>query len=238
MRLLITRPLPEARRTAALLHARGHDALIAPLLSIEAIPDIDLGSGPWAAILLTSGNAVPAIAGYSQFDRLKALPVFTVGKRTAQAASQAGFRDVTSSDGDGADLARLVSSRLAGAAAPVLYLAGSDRARDLAGDLSAKGIKAETVVVYRATASGTLPEEARAAMASGTVNGALHYSRRTVAIFVECANAAGVAGSIRSLTHYCLSRRAAEPLAAAGATHIIVAEQPDEAALLALIPSP
>ena len=60
MRLLLTRPEPDAQRTAAALRAQGHDVIIAPLLRIEPAPDAEIGTGPWAAILITSANAAPA----------------------------------------------------------------------------------------------------------------------------------------------------------------------------------
>ena len=63
VRLLLTRPEPDAARTAAALRARGHEPIVAPLLAIEIVSDADLGAGPWAAILVTSANAVRAIAG-------------------------------------------------------------------------------------------------------------------------------------------------------------------------------
>src|SRR5262245_25052803 len=98
MNLLLTRPEPDAQQTAGLLRARGHDVMIAPLLSIETIPAVDLGPGPYAALLMTSANAARAIASHPQRSDLVALPVFTVGRKTADAAAGAGFTDVRSAD--------------------------------------------------------------------------------------------------------------------------------------------
>ena len=61
--------------------------------------------------------------------RLRALPVFAVGRRSAEAMAAAGFADVTSADGDVSDLAQLVAARLK-PAARLLYLAGEDRSGD------------------------------------------------------------------------------------------------------------
>ena len=68
MRLLVTRPEPNAERTAAVLRARGHDVVAAPILRIETLADAALGHGPWAAILLTSTNAASAIARHPRRD--------------------------------------------------------------------------------------------------------------------------------------------------------------------------
>jgi hypothetical protein len=52
---------------------------------------------------------------------------------------------------------------------------------------------------------------------------------------VAAALAAGVLPAALGLRHFCLSTQVAEPLAAAGASGIMVAPHPDEAALLALL---
>ena len=100
MRLLLTRPEPDAQRTAAALRAQGHDVIIAPLLRIEPAADAQIGAGPWAAILITSANAAHAVAAHARVTPLRALPVFAVGQRSAEAMAAAGFADVTSADGN------------------------------------------------------------------------------------------------------------------------------------------
>lgn len=233
MRLLVTRPEAEAERTAAALRARGHVVLVAPVLRIEPYRNVELGAGPWSGLVMTSGNAARAIATHPHFARLTDLPLFAVGAQTAKAARAAGFRRVTSADGDAGDLVKLVAA--GGTTGTLLYLAGDDRARDLAGELATAGVRVDTAIVYRAAAAAALPESVRTALARGEIEGVLHYSRRTAGILLDCAKAAGVLSAILKPTHYCLSRRASEPLAAAGASDIRVAARPDETAMLDLV---
>ena len=82
MRVLVTRPETDGERTAAHLRARGCDVMLAPLLRIEPV-DAEVGDGPWGGLVLTSGNAVRAVASHRQKARLLSLTVFTVGARTA-----------------------------------------------------------------------------------------------------------------------------------------------------------
>ena len=233
MRLLLTRPDPDAQRTAAALRAQGHDVVAAPLLRIEPAADAPIGEGPWAAILITSANAARVISTHARVMPLRALPVFAVGRRSAQAMGAAGFADVTSADGDASDLARLVAARLQ-PAAPLLYLAGEDRSGDLAGDLRARGFAVETTMIYRAVAATGLPAAAAEALASG-IDGVLHFSRRSAGAYVDAARAAGVLTNALKPVHFCVSAQVAEPLAQAGAADIRVAERPNEAVLIALI---
>ena len=92
----ITRARPAAEATAARVTALGFESLVDPLLAVEALDaDIDLAQAK--ALAFTSGNGVEAFARLSDE---RALPVFAVGRATAQAAKAAGFISVASADGD------------------------------------------------------------------------------------------------------------------------------------------
>ncbi len=236
MRLLVTRPEPDAERTAAALRSRGHTVDVAPLLRIEAVEAAEIGGGPWAAILVTSANAAPAVAQHVRFEELLSLPVFAVGERSARAMREAGFADARFADGKVDDLIRLVAQRLK-PGAQLLYLAGADRSGDLAGALRAQGFVVDTVVVYRAMVAETLPAQAATALTRG-VDGVLHYSRRSAETYVSAARAAGLLASALKPIHFCLSCQVAEPLAQAGAADIRIAPRPVEADLIDLIASP
>ena len=234
MRLLLTRPQADADRTAAALRARGHDVVIAPVLRIEPIADADVSAGPWAAILVTSANAASAIAANRRVAELRALPVFAVGERSAQAMRDAGFLQVVSAGGGVADLVRLVVQKMK-PGAQLLYLAGSDRSGDLAGELGARDFAVLTVVVYRALAADTLPPAAAAALAGG-IDGILHFSRRSAEAYVHAVRAVGLGeAALRKPAHFCLSAQVAEPLVRTGASDVRIATEPTEAALIALL---
>jgi uroporphyrinogen-III synthase len=233
VRVLVTRPEADAARTAAALRARGHQAIIAPLLTIEILSTAELGAGPWSALLVTSANAVRAIAGHRRADELRGIAVFAVGTHSAQDMRDAGFRQVTSADGNIGDLSRLVAATLT-KGAPLLYLAGEERAGDLAGLLRAQDFAVHTAVIYRAMAAESLPRHAADALTAG-IDAVLHFSRRSAEAYLNAARNAGLAHvALAKPSHFCLSGRIAAPLLAAGATDIRIAARPDEAALLAL----
>ncbi len=234
MRVVITRPQPASERTAAALAARGHDVWEVPLMRIEPIA-ADL-SGSWSAVIITSANAPGAISRNSAFAALLKLPVYAVGRRSAEGAQQAGFTRVISAGGDVHDLVQLLRERRADASAPLLYLAGEDRAADLVVELTTHGIAAEIRVVYRAV-TAPFPDELVAALeAGGDVQAVLHFSKRSAENYVAGARAAGVAEQALDVRHYCLSAQVAVPLAAVGAKRVMVAPRPEEAALIELVP--
>src|ERR1700704_1110266 len=83
VRLLVTRPEPDAERTAAALRRHGHQVDIAALLRIESVVGAELGSGPWSALVVTSANALRALELHPRRAELTGLRVFAVGRRTA-----------------------------------------------------------------------------------------------------------------------------------------------------------
>jgi uroporphyrinogen-III synthase len=232
MRLLVTRPEPDAAHTAQAVRARRLDVLLAPLFAVQTIA-ADLASS-YDAVLMTSANAARALAAHPRVNEIAHLPCLTVGARSADAARGAGFTDVVSADGALGDLVETVAARF-GTSHQLLYLAGEDRAGDLAGALARHGIAVETAVVYRAVAAGRLPPELTQALVSSNLDGALHYSPRSVQTLLRLAGEAGVGDALLDLTHYCLSDAVAAALREAGATRIKVAARPDENALLALL---
>jgi uroporphyrinogen-III synthase len=233
MHVLVTRPEPAADRTAEALLARGHDVWKLPLMRIEPVP-ADL-SGAWSAVVVTSANAPAAIAENPARAALAKLPLFAVGERSAEAARAAGFGDVVSAGGDARDLVRLLRARKADVSAPLLYLAGEDRAADLVGALAALGIAAAMRIVYRAV-TRAFPDELIAALESGDVQAVLHFSRRSAENYLAGARAAGIADEALAVRHYCLSAQVAAPLQAAGAKRVVIAPRPEEAALIELLP--
>jgi uroporphyrinogen-III synthase len=236
VRLLVTRSEPDAERTAVALRQRGHSVFTVPLIRIEPLADAAIGDRPWDAILITSANAAAAIALHERRRALLDVPVFAVGDRSAEAMRALGFADVISAGGAVADLARLAVERIKPNAA-LLYLAGEQRAGDLAGDLGTKGFAVHTAIVYRAVTAAALPQEASDALAAG-LDGVLHFSGRSAEAYVNGARAAGALSQALAPAQFCLSEQIAAPLRRAGATSIRVAPRPNEAALIALICGP
>jgi uroporphyrinogen-III synthase len=232
MRLVVTRPQADAERTAAALRARGHDVLLAPLTRIEPLP-ADL-SGAWGAVAITSANAPHAAKNTPAFASIRNLRLYAVGRRSADAASNAGFADVVFAAGGVRDLIGVIIRHYRHAELPLLYLAGEDLAADLIGELAASGVAAQMRVVYRA-APVPFPLALIAALKSNTADGVLHFSRRSAERYVAGAVAAGLGDPALRLKHYCLSARIAEPLITAGARHVITAPHPTEAALIEIL---
>jgi uroporphyrinogen-III synthase len=231
MRVLVTRPEPDASRTAALLELRGHRAIVDPVLSVDLIP-AERPSGNFTAVAVTSATAVRVAQTNVDLDPLRALPLYAVGRRTADAAREAGFREVYDAMGDAVALARLLSASLA-PGSRVLHLAGEDRARDLGPLVAGANIDVEVLALYRMIRTERLNATAPA-LSAGDVDAALHYSAHSAEAFVALAEQAGLSDAVKKLRHICLSQAVAAPLAARD-WRVEIAQDPNEAALLDLL---
>lgn len=231
MRIFVFRPPAEAERTAAAIRAHGHEPVLAPLFAVSRLPD-PAPEGPFSAIVLTSGNAVPALADLPP--AWQDLPVFAVGGRTAGKVREAGFEDARSAQGNRDDMVALIRDNLK-VPARLLLIVGRDRHEDVADKLSAAGFEVATWVAYAAEAIAAFPAQAQEALRQGSVDGALHYSARGVRTCLALAREAGVTEPLLDLTHVALSADVAAPLISAGASTVLVAEHPEEAALLAAL---
>ena len=160
MRLLVTRPEPDATRTAEALRARGHDVLVAPLLRDETIA-AELGR-TLCGVLMTSANAARALAAHPRRGELTRLPVFTVGARTAEAARAAGFANISVGRRRAAAIWSAWSPRKVDRSARGSSISRARTAPAIWPAISAeRGITVETAVIYRAVAAETLPPQSR-----------------------------------------------------------------------------
>lgn len=233
MRLAVLRPEPDGERTAAALRGMGHEVLVTPLLRMTPLSVGQL-HGPWAAVLVTSANAIRAMSAHPALPELQRMRVLAVGDHTAEIARAAGFADVVSGDGNARDLAAR-AAKFCAKDKPLLYLVGQHRAFDFADSLERHGITVDTVVVYRMQAQTQLPANLADALRSGSLTGVLHYSARSAATYLSCAEGPTLRSAALSPRHFCLSEQVAAPFVAAGAAHVRVARQPDEASLFRLL---
>ncbi len=229
MRVWVARPEPGASRTGAALTGRGHAPLVAPVLAIRPSRDAP-PPGTFAGIVLTSANGVPALMAVLAAAH-RGVPIFAVGRRTAERAEAAGLGPVVEGPGDGVGLAALVAARLPGGAR-LLHVAGAERKPEPAAALARAGFQVTTHVAYRAEAVALLPEAAGLALGGHALDAALHYSRRSAATAYSLSEEAGHGGAFRALDHYCLSADVAGALEEAGIAVHFVAAQPREAVLL------
>ena len=233
MRLLVTRPQEAAIAIAAALSAHGHAPVIAPVMEIRIREGAPLSLETVQAILATSANGVRALTHRTA---RRDLPVYAVGPQTAEAACEAGFQAVHSADGDGAALAEKVAAELDPAKGALFHAAGADTAGRLREGLKAKGFAVEGAVLYDAVPMTALPAIAENALRENLLDGVLLFSPRTAKIFAGLVVAAGLAEKCTPLHAFCISAATAAALGSLEFARVAVAGNPNQEALLALLP--
>jgi uroporphyrinogen-III synthase len=232
MRVLVTRPDPDVHATIERLGALGIEGVAAPVMSRQTLdfhlPPIE----GFAALAVTSTNALRALGDRAAHEKLRQLPVYAVGDRTAHEARGLGYKEVYSAGGT----FQLLSMQLALAKidGPVLYPAGKHMSGDLAGTLAPHGVVVITVTTYDMVAETVLPASVLKEISSGSIEAALVYSRRSAQIFRDIVGDTLSRQEKSNLAMLCLSENVAQPLIEGHFTRVHLADRPDEEAMMSL----
>lgn len=235
MRVLVTRPEPDASRLGARLKAAGHEPVLEPLMSVKYLnagASLAAALKSSQAIALTSANGVRALTRHYEG---RQLPVFAVGAATGKAATDAGFETVHVAGGDVERLAAKIASNLDPAKGAIVHIAGSQIAGDLAGALTSQGFQVSRHILYETVAAQGLSDALIADLRDGALDGVLVYSPRTGRVLADLMKKAGLLKAASALTCYCLSANVAKAVAPVPFAACHIAATPDEAALLALL---
>lgn len=147
--IAVLRPEPGNRVTAIAIESRGHRAIRLPLFAAAPfawdVPD----AADYDALIVTSANAMRH--GGAGLVRLLELPVWAVGKATAEAARRAGFTVAGTGDAGSAMLLEMAEAQ---GVRHALHLAGRERT------VAPGGIVADILTVYASDAVAVTPEAA------------------------------------------------------------------------------
>lgn len=228
--MLVTRPEPDAQSSLARLNALDIDAIAVPLMVRQTLGTSLPPADGFAAMVLTSANAVRALGDRGVIENYRDLPVLAVGDRTAREAQEAGFARVSSAAGAFKDLVNAIG--ISGLKGPLFYPTGRHQSADLAKALAPLGVMVVTTRLYDMVAAEQLPDDVFERLGQD-IDAVLAYSRRSAQIFADLA-ASLPAGRRRTLGMLCLSETVAEPLLEARFSRISLADRPDEDAMMAL----
>jgi uroporphyrinogen-III synthase len=231
MRVLLTRALEDAGRSARLLEKIGFESVVAPVIEtrdgVESPPE-----GVFDGLIVTSAKAASRLWRFDA--ELRALPVFAVGPRTARAIGSHGIRDVHCSAGDAKSLIRDIPSILP-PPARLLHIAGRDRKEEPARSLREMGYEVSLWTAYVAAAVDELPEAARRALDDDAIDAALHYSPRSAKLVLELVERAGLSTAFGHLRHVAISPDVAEVLRASGCRRVAHAPKSNEKAMFRVL---
>ena len=240
--IITIRPEPDASRDVDWLRRYQVPAMAVPVMRAEQqsfdLPD----TPPFQAIIFTSRHAVAAIAGINgiaSIDKvatlgaLRSLPVYAVGRRTALAARQAGFDDVTTGLGDGNALVPLMVANLNPNAGDILWPSASIISFDIASRLADFGYSIRQIPVYAMVATKHVSDDLPARLAACSSAAVVAMSARSMDLFSQMLNTSQFAGFRKRITVIASSKVIAAA-AGSGWADIIVAKAPRRSRVLAI----
>lgn len=236
MRILVTRPEPDATSEIEALAARGHEAVLSPLLVIEQAKDVAIDLDGTEALIVTSRSALRALSRHPALDAARKLPLFAVGEATTESARELGFAKVIQGPGTGAELAELIAGRTERSAGKLVHLAGETLAFDLKSALEARGFVLSQPVLYRAVPATELAPVALTLIRDGKLDGVILLSPRTAKTFLALLERYGAVTQGKRLVCYCISEAVAGVLTPLG-FRVRVAAHKREKDVLALLDS-
>jgi uroporphyrinogen-III synthase len=235
MRLLVTRPEPDALKLRAALEEHGHEATVEPLLSVSFADGDPIDLDGVQALIATSRYGLRALKSHPLRGAARKLPLFAVGRATAAEGRALGFEMVVTGAGTAPELVAHIVSVADPAAGLLLHLAGDTLSTDLEGELEAHGFRVLQPVVYRMHAATALTDDTVEQLALGEIEGVILMSPRTATIYASLMRKHGLMSVARRLIHFCLSDAVARKLAPLGTVRTEIADAPRLEEVLALI---
>jgi len=234
MRLLVTRPEPDASAFAEELRGLGHEPVLQPLLEFHTL-EFDVGPLRSAqALIITSGNTLRALEDNPGLKDIAGVPVYCVGEETARRARACGFQSFLAT----ADTAEQLAAKIITSARkdpPIVHITGEHQAFDLAGALAREGVPIQTVPVYSMDACREFSSPVEAMLKARAIDGVILMSPRTAGIYVSLCHRHGLIDCAKTPIYFCLSESVAAKLASLKPNRIRVSWKPNRKALLELL---
>ncbi len=234
MRILVTRPEPDATALRAHLIAQGHEVLIEPLITIKFDDTDPIELDGVQALIVTSRNGLRALAASPALEQAQSLPLFAVGPGTAATAKALGFQHVIRGPGTGRQLVSFIIEHADVNGGPLLHLSGDVLAYDFATELTRLGYHVLRPIVYETEPADRLSGSTAARIANGYIEGVLLLSPRTAAIYARLIKLHGLVDAARDMTYFCISEAAAAQLEEIAPAKVEIAAEPNLQEVLAL----
>ncbi|MFM9848296.1 MAG: uroporphyrinogen-III synthase [Hyphomicrobiaceae bacterium] len=235
MRLLVTRPEPDAMKLAGRLEQEGHEVAVEPLmrLTLDDTDPIDLDGA--SALIATSRNALRALRASPALAEARHIPIFVVGKATAAEARSLGFKRILVGAGQAADLVPAIAATQDSTDGLLVHLAGETLAFDLKSELELLGFRVLQITVYRMEATEAFSASTIDVFADEKIDGVILMSPQTARIYAHLVARHRLAYAIPKIVHFCMSAAIAGGLATLGQVRVAIPDRPTVEGLLAEI---
>lgn len=235
MRLLVTRPRPDALKLQGELEELGHEVVVEPLLGVVFERPTDLDFDDVQAVVVTSRNGLRALAAHSMLAEARSRPLFAVGPGTAELARDMAFESVLEGEGDASGLVPLIAANARPADGVLLHLAGDRVDPAFKAKLEHRGFRVKVAIVYRTVDAERLSGTTVSRIRAGDLDGVILMSPRTATVYSALIARHGLVATSDRLEHFCLSEAVVRSLGTARPPRVSIARRPNSKELLALV---
>lgn len=218
-RILITRPQPNADKTAKAVKRIGYEPIIYPLLVLNPashnIPDYS----DYDAVIITSINTL----SYIDFKHIpESKPIFTLGHAIEQTLREKGYKNISSIAQKAKDI-RLDPDK------KYVHLSGRDVQYEF------DNMVCKRVIVYEATMLSNLSEGILNDLKQDQINTITLYSARTAQCFKHLVNRYDLTRTLNKISVVCISQNVLNCINTLQWHSTYVAEEPNEKSMLSLL---
>ncbi|HOO50284.1 MAG TPA: uroporphyrinogen-III synthase [Alphaproteobacteria bacterium] len=225
-KVLVTRPMEQARAFADQVRLLGAEPILCPLLTIEILP-VSFPSELPDALVVTSSQVFSVLENRkSELSRYFSIPVYCVGDATSFRAKEFGFSQVINARGTVSDLMALLARDLP--KGRVAYWRGYDVSVDLVS--SYPDYQWDELVVYQAREGAEWSREFRDHFSS--LFAVTLFSRRSGEIFAQKIKEYGLEEELLTINLLCLSPQVLDSVSSFDWKRCYVADQPDRAQII------
>ncbi len=236
MRYLITRPPQDSADMAYLFERLGHQTLISPVLHVNCLQPTLPNAAFLHGLIITSRNALRCLEKLGTLPDYHELPLFAVGKSSAQLGRQYGFTKVVEGPGRGSDLVPILKAAFVGTQHPQIYHPlGAKKAFDLGPPLAQTGIRLIEQIAYETSPANRFTPEALDALTSKKLDGIVLMSPQTATYFHALIRQHQLEEQMSEISCLCLSDNVANALDQMPCKRKLIARKPNLPGILDLI---
>ncbi len=211
--ILVTRPEPQAELTALALKEAGFEVIIAPAISLRALPDVSTQvkalNHQADGVIVTSQFALQVLDS-NGLER--DVPLYVTGKALYTMAMDYGFTLVRYAEGNAHSLLTWLIAQPELKRQLLTVAHGSHIALDMATALQDAGFRIRRQALYHSRTTRSLPPEAITALKQNKVSAALFYSAFTARSFMNLIEEVGLREQLKGITAIGISENVLEAL--------------------------
>lgn len=234
MKILITRPEPDASDLAVKLVSRGYRVLTAPIVDVIQYKNNLINLEKISVVITSSKNGIRSLA---RVNNNRNICLYVVGKASKEEAERIGYTNIKAGPGDAIGLCKLISKKRSPSNDNLLYISGKHQSFDISSYLISKKFNIKTVILYEVRAKKRFPKKIIQAIENKEIDALLFYSPRVAEIFMKFIQEKNLVNQVKNFDVFCISAKVAKKIENIGCRRILIANSPDQKSIFSLLDS-